>query len=107
TRLWEFPSGRSLVSVYKSGNILGFSPDDRTLAITGAWDGTALAFFEIAPSHGLRTVHERQEGTSGSSGAAVFGAQGWLLAYPLAEGVRLWDARDGREIGFLAAVDTF
>jgi len=42
-----------------------------------------------------------------SSGAAVFGAQGWLLAYPVAEGVRLWDARDGREIGFLAAVDIF
>ena len=42
-----------------------------------------------------------------SGGTAVFGAQGWLLAYPVAEGVRLWDAREGREIGFLAAVDIF
>jgi WD40 repeat protein len=106
TRLFEFPSVRPQVSIYKSGNVLGFGPDDRTLGIV-AWDGGAVLLFEVAPSRGLRVVREREEGTSGSFGGAVFDSRGVLLAYPVAEGVRLWDSRNHKEIGFLAAADKF
>src|SRR5262249_21191554 len=80
-RLWEFPRGRELVKTFASGGILRFSPDDRRLA-TAHWDGTGLDFFEVVSGQGLRVVHERQDGTSGAAGVAVFDPGGVLLAFP-------------------------
>jgi WD40 repeat protein len=106
TRLWDFPRIQHLVSVYKSGNIFGFSPDDTRLVLQ-EWDGTDLQFFEVAGGFGLSTLHEREPGKMSVTGSAFFDSSGRFLAYPTAVGVNLWDAQEERIIGTLPAIDTY
>jgi WD40 repeat protein len=101
-RLFDFPSARQQVSIYTSADIFGFSPDDRTLASVGS----TLRLFEMAPSHGLRIVRERAEGTSPPGGEIVFDGHGRFLAYQVPEGVRVWDCQNRRDVSFVAAADT-
>jgi len=103
-RLWDFPACRQLVSIYKSGHVVGFSPDDRKL-FTHFWGGTGFDWFEVASLKSLRTVHEREKGTSGAGGPVFFNSTGRLVAYRTADGPKLWDTHECREIGPLAGAD--
>jgi serine/threonine protein kinase/WD40 repeat protein len=100
THLLEFPSGRELVSIYASGNIVGFAPDDRRLATQG-WDGNSLGFFEINSGFGLKTLYENLERTEYGGGPLVYSSDGRLLAFAVFGGVRVSDTRDNLELGIV------
>jgi serine/threonine protein kinase/WD40 repeat protein len=98
TRLWDFPNCRQLVSIYRSGEIIGFGRDGRSL-IEGYWDGHGAEFFEIANPRGLRTLYVHDKPPKPPSGSATFSHDGNLLAFTTPEGVCLWDVRSEVEIG--------
>jgi serine/threonine protein kinase/WD40 repeat protein/Flp pilus assembly protein TadD len=92
TRLWDPYSGRELVTT--RGQVLEFSPDDRSLAFRSADE---LGIWEVAHERVCRTIHGHEEEIHG----VQFSPNGRLLASESPDGVRLWDADAGRQIGSL------
>ena len=100
TRLWDYSNARQLVSIYKSGEMLGFAPDGRSL-VEISWEGHDLDRFEIANPNVLHTLNTHQSDPRGPAGNAVFSHNSQLLAFGCADGVRVWDARQ-RQIGLVS-----
>jgi WD40 repeat protein len=98
TRLWDILTGRELVNIYRSGSIVDFSPDGRKLIET-EWDGRGINYFEVASSHCLQTVFVHGRDTRPPSGVVSFSRNGKLLAFTSAEGPKLWDLVNDRELG--------
>jgi serine/threonine protein kinase/WD40 repeat protein len=90
TRLWEFATGRELVSMYRSGNIGGFSPNDNEL-VMGDWDFPTLEFFEVAPGQGLRNLYEAPQALGKVAPRPLIDKGGRLLAFRTQEGMGLFD----------------
>ena len=90
TRLWDFQRRRQLVSIYKSGEIAGFTADGRTL-VEIPWNGHGVDVFEVANAEGMRTLYTHASDRRGPAGVPAFSQDGTLLAFPSSEGVRLWD----------------
>jgi WD40 repeat protein/Tfp pilus assembly protein PilF len=100
-RLWDPVGGRQQLSF--PGVFLGWGPDDRSLAV---WLGSQLFLYDVAGGaecrslpHGLvgnRTPSQPNQPTS-----VDFSPDGRLLASTSFDGVRIYRARDGRELGHL------
>jgi serine/threonine protein kinase/WD40 repeat protein/Tfp pilus assembly protein PilF len=106
TRLWDPVAGRSLVTAPGLGLI--FSPDDRHLAFkdTGP-EGLHLGLWEVADGTECRTLHHSAPGNRSASPVVSiqgvdFGGNSTLLASAGEDGVRLWDATSGANIGHLS-----
>ena len=95
TRLLDFPTCRQRAGIYRSGYIVGISPDDKTLA-TRSWDAKTLELFDVVSGTGLQTIHQSLHPTTQPGGAAFFSPSGKLLAYPTLEGVSVWDVSQRR-----------
>jgi hypothetical protein len=95
----DFENGRQLISVYRSGNVLGFDPDDLRLAIS-SWEGSAVEFFEVASGRGLRTLFEAPaaEMFSDGPGGPIVDPSGKLMAFGTPSGIALWDVQAAQEI---------
>ena len=98
TRLWDPYTGKELVTV--TGQPLGFSPDDRSLAYS---HGDELGIWEVAHERVCRTLY--------GNGEDVLGLQlspsGRLVASAADNGVRLWDADAGRQVADLPLGRTY
>jgi serine/threonine protein kinase/WD40 repeat protein len=105
-RLWDGASGEPLVTA--PGRSLGFSPAGDRLAFLV---GTRLGVWEVAHGRECRTLHPDFQGNdaarlglfSGTHGAD-FSPDGRLLAVAHGEGVRLFDAALGSDLGLLAGL---
>jgi serine/threonine protein kinase/WD40 repeat protein len=104
TRLWDPVSGRQLVSA--PGACLRFSPDGRRLAFQ---NGPCLGWWEVADGRECRVLHHGRIGNRApwryykGPECLDFHAGGRLFASAAADGVRLWDVVEGREVAYLNA----
>jgi serine/threonine protein kinase/WD40 repeat protein/tetratricopeptide (TPR) repeat protein len=106
TRLWDAVSGEPLVTA--RAELRGFSPDDRRLAFA-IGDSGKFGIWDVAAGAECRTLHpamlgnrsERRDAT-GVLWADV-SPDGWLVTTCDGDGVRLWQADTGRELGYLKA----
>ncbi|HLH56258.1 MAG TPA: protein kinase [Verrucomicrobiae bacterium] len=105
TRLWDFLNARQLVSVYKSGELVGFSPDGAHLTEI-SWEGHRIDSFDIANPKVLRTLKSRDSDPRGPAGNAVFSQNGALVAFSCPDGVRVWEMRGDQQIGFVDGEQT-
>jgi RNA polymerase sigma factor (sigma-70 family) len=94
-RLWDVPGGRELPRLtVERAYRLAFSPDGKTLAVTG---GKAVRLWDVASGKERRPL----EGHRGGTYAVAFSPDGKLLAsggQVLDRTVRLWDVATGREL---------
>jgi serine/threonine protein kinase/WD40 repeat protein len=97
TRLWDILTGRELVNIYRSGSIIDFSPDGSKLIET-EWEGHGINYFEVASSHCLRTLFVHERDARPPFGVVSFSHNGKLLAFTSAEGPKLWDVVNDREL---------
>jgi WD40 repeat protein len=98
-RLWEPVGGRQHLSF--PGSFLGWGPDDRTLA---NWLGSQLVIYEVAGGAEYRTlphglVGNRAPTRSNFPCSVDFSPDGRLLASTSFDGVRIYRASDGNELG--------
>jgi serine/threonine protein kinase/WD40 repeat protein/tetratricopeptide (TPR) repeat protein len=104
TRLWNAAAGESLLTA--AGYHRGFSPDDRRLAIQ---NGLKIEVWEVAAALECQTLHPRMFGnrTEERGTTSVYTADvspdGRLVATSDGDGVCLWEAETGREVGSLKA----
>ena len=96
TRLWHAGSGRQLVVV--PGRLYGQSDDGRKLVI-------AKKLWEVGGGSEFRALYGHK-GPGRGPWHATFSRDGRILASAGADGVRLWDLVDGKEIGWLPIRDT-
>jgi Flp pilus assembly protein TadD len=92
TRLWDPHGGKELVVA--RGQCLDFSPDDRSLAYRLAEE---VGTWEVAHERVCRTLYGHRGDVSG----VQFSPDGHLAASADPDGVRLWDADAGRQLGEL------
>jgi WD40 repeat protein/predicted Ser/Thr protein kinase len=93
-RLWDFKSGRELISIVGGGFDLQFTHDDHRLS-SHSWDGNRFELFEVV-SGTLRSFHEELAGSERGLGPSAFSADGKLLAYCAGDQLKLWDVGSGK-----------
>jgi len=101
TRLWDPVGGRQHLSLF--GSFLGFSSDDQKLA---CWLGSQITINDLASGAECRTlphalVGNRTAPTDNGPMSVEFSPDGRLLASADIDGVRIYRAADGKELGLL------
>jgi len=101
TRLWEPVGGRQHLSLF--GSFLGWSSDDLSVA---HWLGSQITIAKVAGGAECRTlptalVGNRTPPTGNGPMSVDFSPDGRLLASADIDGVRIYRAADGKELGLL------
>jgi eukaryotic-like serine/threonine-protein kinase len=100
-RLWDAARGRQLVLYRTKDVVLHFSPDDQILAHT--LEGDTVKLLELVQSTGSRRLFGRADAARAWS--VEFSSDDRMMAVSANDGIGLWDAVTGREIGLLRTAD--
>ncbi|MFF3484346.1 helix-turn-helix domain-containing protein [Streptomyces sp. NPDC002701] len=93
-RMWELPEGRlrHTFSAHGVREVVTFSPDGRTLAVTTTGDSDGLALWEPVTGKKLKTFAVPDSSVRGMA----FSPDGRTVAAASALAVRVWDVATGR-----------